>query len=152
MAISQRNHTQQFPHLKRDRMVIRSQIIEFFDDVILKRFASGEVDRYCFDVYVDTKDRIWVLDFNVWGVQTDSLLFEWDELMKLTPEKEEVWTIDNANPEFRIVANELEIRQDPLASYRAPIDTVNLASMTDGAVGNFEDFMALCERPSNIDD
>lgn len=53
------------------------------------------------------------------------------------------------DPHFRIVETNNQVRQDPLASYRAPIDTVNLASMTGGDVSQFEDFMKQCQKPSS---
>jgi hypothetical protein len=67
------------------------------------------------------------------------LLFEWSQLQTLDVEED---------PHFRIVETNNQVRQDPLASYRAPIDTVNLASMTGGDVTQFEDFMKQCQKPS----
>ena len=88
---------------------------------------------------------MWLLDFNVWGTQTDSLLYEWDELVRMVESGEE------ANyPEMRVVETEREVHHDPLASYRAPIDTIELAAVAGSDKNKFEEFMALCERPSNI--
>ena len=148
IAISQRNHTQHFPHVTRDRMLLRSQIIEFFDDVVQERFPSS---NYTFDVYIDKKERIWLLDFNVWGLQTDALCFEWDELMGLAGQKvdeSDVPCIDNSHPEMRTVETENEIHHDPLASYRAPIDTIEIAGMTGGDASKFEEFMKMCKAQS----
>jgi hypothetical protein len=142
VAISQRQHTQHFPHLSRDRVVIRSQIIDFYDTVIEDRFS---LVNYAFDVYIDKKERVWLLDFNVWGTQTDSLLYEWDELVRMVESGEE------ANyPEMRVVETEREVHHDPLASYRAPIDTIELAAVAGSDKNKFEEFMALCERPSDV--
>ena len=33
------------------------------------------------DVYLDKKNRIWIIDFNVFGEPTSALLFEWTELL-----------------------------------------------------------------------
>lgn len=150
VAISQRNHTQHFPHLTRDRMLIRSQIIEFFDDVVHERFP---LTSYTFDVYIDKMERIWLLDFNVWGSQTDALCFEWEELMELARqpfEVSDVPSLDNVNPEIRVVQTENEIHHDPLASYRAPIDTVEIAGMTGGDASKFDEFMKMCKKPSSF--
>ncbi len=35
------------------------------------------------DVYVDKKDRVWLLDFSVFGGRTAALLFDWEELAQL---------------------------------------------------------------------
>lgn len=107
-----------------------------------ERFPSA---NYVFDVYIDKKERIWLLDFNVWGSQTDSLLFEWEELMSLAEE-------ETSFPEIRVVETELEIHHDPLASYRAPIDVIELAAVAGSDARKFEEFKAMCERPSNISD
>jgi hypothetical protein len=150
IAISQRNHTQHFPHLTRDRMLIRSQIIEFFDDVVHDRFP---LNSYTFDVYIDKMERIWLLDFNVWGSQTDALCFEWEELMELAQQPFEVGdvpSLDNVYPEIRVVQTENEIHHDPLASYRAPIDTVEIASMSGGDTSKFDDFMKMCKKQSSF--
>jgi len=48
-----------------------------------------------------------------------------------------------------------EVKPDPLSSYRAPIDTVNLASMTQNGNDSkqFEEFMKLCQkRPTYWED
>ena len=95
-----------------------------------------------FDVYLDQKNRVWLLDFNIWARSTDSLLFEWSELLTMDVDDE---------PIFRLVETANQVRQDPLASYRAPIDTLHLASLTGQTSKNFEDLMKLCQRPSEAD-
>ena len=88
---------------------------------------------------------MWLLDFNVWGRQTDTLLFSWSELLSLSSND------DDGMPEMRVVETDRQVQQDPLASYRAPIDTVHVASMTGGDASKFEEFMALCERPTVLE-
>lgn len=92
VAISQRHHTQHFPHLNHDLTDIRSTIIEFFIGAIRDNFDVSRRQRrhnmvpgnYVFDVYVDKDRRAWLIDFNVWSIRTDSLLFTWDELVALS--------------------------------------------------------------------
>mmetsp|Transcript_22238 Transcript_22238/g.26406 ORF Transcript_22238/g.26406 Transcript_22238/m.26406 type:complete len:492 (+) Transcript_22238:76-1551(+) len=92
VAISQRHHTQHFPHLNHDSTDIRSTIIEFFIGAIRDNFDVSRRQRqhnivpgnYVFDVYVDKDHRAWLIDFNVWSIRTDSLLFTWDELVALS--------------------------------------------------------------------
>ena len=109
--------------------------------------------NYTFDIYIDKKERLWLLDFNVWGSQTDALCFEWDELLLLAEQpfddEGDVPTLDNIHPELRIVETVNEIHHDPLASYRAPIDTIEIAGMTGGDASKFEDFMKMCHLPSD---
>ena len=127
----------------RDYPRIRDQLLDFFEDTIRDRFANGTISNYVVDVYMDQKQRVWILDFNIWAKSTDSLLFEWSELLTLDLEDD---------PHFRIVETENEVRQDPLASYRAPIDTVSLAGMTGGEAKQFEEFMKQCRKPSELEE
>jgi len=143
IGISQRHHSQHFPHLSRDRFVIRLMIIEFFDEIVHNRFASGRVANYVFDAYIDKKEKVWIVDFNVWGTRTDPLMFEWSELVAMDA--------PDALPEIRVVETDKQVRADPLSSYRAPIDCIHVASVTGGISAQFEEFMKQCERPSALD-
>jgi len=145
LRISQREHSVNFPHLKQDKDRIYDLIHDFFEDYIKHRFANGSIGNYVVDVFLDKKDRIWVIDFNPWARTTDSLLYEWSELTSMDDEMDD-------DEGIRIAESEGEVRQDPLASYRAPIDTVDLASMTHGDAKQFEEFMKLCQRPTYWED
>lgn len=163
IAISQRNHSEHYPHLKKEYMKIRSLLIDFYDEYIHRNFAEGTIQNYVFDVYVDKNERVWLIDFNLWSTRTDALLFTWEELIQLQPDEykeifehniNEVNTSDiiemtNAKPEIRVVMSEKEVHYDPLANYRAPIDTVDLASENGSKA--FQEFMAMCTKPSEIE-
>lgn len=149
--------------------MIRSNIINFFVNTIQHTFAKGKIQNYVFDVYIDKSERVWLIDFNVWGERTDSLLFKWDEIMQCSSsnineandsgrsddliggDNDDIVDVENINPEIRVVMNANEVLTDPLSSYRAPIDTVDLASETMGAY-SFQDFMAMCQPPSAMND
>mmetsp|Transcript_26549 Transcript_26549/g.56458 ORF Transcript_26549/g.56458 Transcript_26549/m.56458 type:complete len:526 (+) Transcript_26549:60-1637(+) len=67
---------------------IAIQIQKFFRTYIRHRFpnANGNTSsfhKYVVDVYIDSQDRVWIIDFNVWADRTESLLFSWEELMEL---------------------------------------------------------------------
>ena len=139
------------------------------------------LENYVFDCYIDQKQIVWLIDFNVWGTQTDSLLFNWEELEQMkdnvTGERNQEQQIQQAHlceaidgdhadckrqenegmltlsslrcPRFLFVESEGEVYHDPLASYRAPIDTIDLA--TDSKLSNsFAEFMSLCSKPSDL--
>ena len=141
VAISQRHDSQHFPHLKRDAYMIKSLIVEFFDEIVQNKFAGGVLSQYIFDCYLDQQEKVWLLDFNVWGRRTDTLLFSWDELEAM----------DSDMPEIRVAETEKQVRSDPLASYRAPIDAIHVASVTGGDPKAFEAFMKLCEQSDGCD-
>ena len=44
-----------------------------------------------------------------------------------------------------------EVKCDPLSSYRAPVDIIDLASENFGT-HSFNDFMAMCQPPSAMDE
>jgi len=125
IAISQRHHSTFYPHLLSDALSIKSTISLFFEGVVKYRYALGKISNYIFDVYVDRNNRVWILDFNVWASQTDGLLFTWEELVKMT---ENIHNHVKNILQMRIVENEYNVKFDPLASYRAPIDAVHIAS------------------------
>lgn len=139
VAISQRHHIQYYPHLKNDHLSIRQHIIDFYKQVIHQNYANGDIANYVFDVYIDKNDRVWLVDFNLYHTRTDALLFEWEEIEALS-------SSDTLLPTIKIVENENEVHYDPLASYRAPIDTVDLASDQFGSQ-SFQEFMKLCQNP-----
>ncbi|KAL7435628.1 hypothetical protein ACHAXM_004757 [Skeletonema potamos] len=143
-------------------------IHDFFETYVQHRFAGGKVHRYVIDVYVDSQERTWIVDFNVWGKRTDSLLFDWTDLMEIGErvkklkkkngdEEEEVLAIPM--PEFRVVTKDMkDLTYDPLSSFRGPTDVMNLmgggggSSNDDGGfeVSSFKQFMDQCVRPSEI--
>ena len=160
MAISQRHHTQHFAHLEKERHDLQGHLEDFFDDYIQTGFP--DLSAYVFDVYIDKRNKVWLLDFNVWGDQTDGLLFAWEELHEMASnacvsrsstneEQRRTDTVIDTIVTMRIVENDREIHHDPLASYRAPIDTVDLATMSGLDATNFEEFMALCQKPSELE-
>lgn len=122
--------------------------------------------RYVLDLYVDSQERTWILDFNVWGSRTDGLLFDWKELMELglnissttrnhkLLERERILPM----PQFRVVTEEMKsMTYDPLSSFRGPTDVIDLIGSCNSDNGesfadnpSFEDFMKQCVHPSEI--
>jgi hypothetical protein len=106
------------------------------------------------DVYIDSQERVWIVDFNVWGTRTDGLLFDWNELMILGNLNRD--SIDNtcvSMPEMRVVTKDMKsMTYDPLSSYRGPTDVMNLLGSSGGdtSAPSFEEFMKQCVRPSEM--
>lgn len=170
IAISQRHDSQHWPHLTdskiQDEFIIL--IEDFYDEVILPNLSSSDLSmlhNYAVDVYIDTKKKVWLIDFNVWSSQTDSLLFSWSELeqLQLPP------LTDTSNTTLmRVVENPKQIKVNPLSCYKAPIDTLFMASSMrrDKEINELEDcpdipsqfssrevfdeFMGMCQKPSSI--
>lgn len=169
IAISQRHPTKFYSHLQlseEDEYHPTTLIIHsFYKTYIQHRFAHGNMSRYVMDVYVDSQERTWIVDFNVWGVRTDSLLFDWDELMKIGNgvmklKKEEDCV---PMPELRVVTKDMkDLTYDPLSSFRGPTDVMDLLGAGGGSGGDnegeggfegnpsFRQFMEQCVRPSEL--
>lgn len=160
VAISQRHPSKFYSHLQpsddNDHPLIEI-IQKFFGRYVKKRFANGKLHRYVVDLYVDSQERTWIVDFNTWGSRTDGLLFDWEELTNLGI------GVSNANhgemqvePEFRVVTKDMKsMTYDPLSSFRGPTDVMDLLgqgnSDSDGFDGaSFENFMKQCVRPSEM--
>jgi hypothetical protein len=81
------------------------------------------------DVYIDKKDRVWIIDVNPFGEPTCPLLFEWEELQQLS-----------SLGEFttRIVENEDEKMSSTMGMSRGPVD-VHLAP-------EFSNFLNICKQ------
>jgi D123 len=152
IAICQRHHTDYWPHVAHDleyRRTIQQVITTFFETVILT-CSSFPLSSFVFDVYVDRKHKVWLVDFNVWGSTTDALLFDWDELL-LQPPEPVVENTNNGNDEtpqsplqFRVVEHARHVQAHPLSNYKAPVDLLDLA----GDSRQCREFMSLCERPT----
>ena len=143
VGISQRQHSTHFQHLNEDREKLFDLIHDFFEDYVFHRFSGGKIPNYVWDVFLDKKDRAWIIDFNPWSYVTDSLLYDWSELVSVDLDDARDYDSESG---MRIATSERQVKHDPLASYRAPIDTVDLASMTHGDANQFEEFMKLCQR------
>ncbi len=142
-------------------------ILAFFESYVRDRFAGGLMSRYVMDVYLDVRNRAWIVDFNVWGGRTDcSPLFDWDELSALGDRARDARSAGGVGsgvggsggrpmPEMRVVTADMKsMTYDPLSSYRGPTDVVNLLGGGGGTGGedgpSFEEFMKQCVRPSKM--
>jgi hypothetical protein len=85
LGISQRYQQYHFPFLPDHMKEYRSLIYDFYVHAIRPNIhrMSNTLQQYIFDVYIDQQQRIWIIDFNVWGTRTDAILFHWSELLTL---------------------------------------------------------------------
>ncbi|TYZ69139.1 hypothetical protein PybrP1_010474 [[Pythium] brassicae (nom. inval.)] len=167
VGISQRNCDEFYPFLFAKQDHLCELIYAFFETHFressagsrtMKRRRSKFPDAdYIFDVYVDKKYRVFLLDFNVFGAVTDPLMFSWDELMELraaSGRSSERAGSDGEDDDddvqdvvdFRIVESELSIRPNPLSGYRVPTDLVD--HLAGGA--GFEAFMEQVKRDNAV--
>ena len=81
VGISQRHVTEYYSFLDGSTVTaVRAAVSRFYERRVRGRFPL----RTCvFDVYVDRRDRVWLLDFAPFGGDTSPLLFTWEELLLL---------------------------------------------------------------------
>ncbi|XP_019316332.1 cell division cycle protein 123 homolog isoform X4 [Panthera pardus] len=87
-----------------------------------------------FDVYRDSRGKVWLIDFNPFGEVTDSLLFTWEELISgrnLKGDFSEGEGLEQDSPAFRCTNSEVTVQPSPYLSYRLPKDFVDLSTGED---------------------
>ncbi|TNN16396.1 Cell division cycle protein isoform 1 [Schistosoma japonicum] len=124
IAICQRKCDAYFKSIEEHIEDIRHDLMEFFNKKIKNRF---HLEDYTVDLYRepsnDSKIRIQIIDFNVFGPPTESLLFHWSEFEDNAYEKDVI-------PTFRY-QNDQNIRPNSVNQYSVPIDLVDIASGSD---------------------
>lgn len=121
-AISQRDTASHYPYIAEFYDDIHSQIKEFFDKKIANKFPDSD---YVFDVFLQSKTVVKLVDFNPFGAVTDPLLFTWDELSSLQPDDEDKDTM------FRFVTSNSGVQPSPFLSSRMPKESMNLTTSED---------------------
>eukprot|EP00455_Lapot_gusevi_P025561 TRINITY_DN2694_c0_g2_i8.p1 TRINITY_DN2694_c0_g2~~TRINITY_DN2694_c0_g2_i8.p1 ORF type:complete len:144 (-),score=11.35 TRINITY_DN2694_c0_g2_i8:93-524(-) len=109
---------------------IKQQIIEFFEEHIQNRFPDPD---YIFDVYVDRQFKVWLIDFNPFGMVTDGLMFSYIDFFPESPGAAEtpppVSTPGQINDfEFRVVSSPLAVAPSSVMMYRLPKDLMDVSN------------------------
>ncbi|KAF4793982.1 hypothetical protein TURU_107803 [Turdus rufiventris] len=140
-SISQRDYTQYYDHISKQHEEICRSIQEFFKKHIQYKFLDED---FVFDVYRDSRGKIWLIDFNPFGEVTDSLLFTWEELTSgknLKGDQSEGEATEQDYPVFRCTNSKVTVQPSPYLSYRLPKDFVDLSTGED--VHKLIDFLKL---------
>jgi len=120
-GICQRDYTNYYEHIVSRQAQIARDILSFFKENISEKFPDS---NYVFDVYQVSKDSIRLIDFNPFGVTTDSLLFEWDDLINIKSQPGKM-------PEFRCVTSYNGIQPSPYRYYAMPVDVLDINTGQD---------------------
>lgn len=91
-----------YPFLEDLRPSISGKISDFFEDRLRYTFPDGS---FVFDVYIpedgdaiDGLGRVRLIDINPWAPRTDSLLFDWGELLDFKVPRPILGTVVNQEP------------------------------------------------------
>nr|XP_048317213.1 cell division cycle protein 123 homolog [Myodes glareolus] len=131
IGISQRDYTQYYDHISKQKEEIRRCIQDFFTEHIQYKFLDED---FVFDIYRDSRGKVWLIDFNPFGEVTDSLLFTWEELTSennLRGDFNEGDAQGQDSPAFRCTNSEVTVQPSPYLSYRLPKDFVDLSTGED---------------------
>jgi len=115
VGISQRDCTSHIPGMEDSKDAIIRDLSDYYD-----RYISGKYSResFVFDVWRPSPREILLVDLNPFGVQTDSLLFDWDEL------KDTDQFASSDEPEFRFVDSNRGIQPSTYGMYKVPIEAL----------------------------
>ncbi|KAG8440019.1 hypothetical protein GDO86_005985 [Hymenochirus boettgeri] len=127
IGVSQRDYTQYYDHISKQKGEICKAIQDFFQEHIMYNFPDED---FVFDIYKDSQGKIWLIDFNPFGEVTDSLLFTWEDLRKNNIPSEEHCEEQDC-PVFRCTTSEVTVQPSPYLSYRLPKDFVDLSTGED---------------------
>ncbi|ERE80325.1 putative cell division cycle protein [Cricetulus griseus] len=143
IGISQRDYTQYYDHISKQKEEICRCIQDFFKEHIQYKFLDED---FVFDIYRDSRGKVWLIDFNPFGEVTDSLLFTWEDLTSennLRGDFGEGASQGQDSPAFRCTNSEVTVQPSPYLSYRLPKDFVDLSTGED--VHKLIDFLKLVE-------
>ncbi|ORY39354.1 D123-domain-containing protein [Rhizoclosmatium globosum] len=128
IGICQRDHLNFYPFLVTSRVQLESAIKAFYVDEILGKFGNNS---FVFDLYINKNNqKVWLIDFNPFSINTDSLLFTWDELIAFEVPTQEGPVENCAGMGLRVVSTPSDsgLTYQPMyATNRMPKDAVDLS-------------------------
>lgn len=119
IAISQRDSENYYEFIRHSTDEIQRNILEFFTNHIQNKFLSKD---FVVDIYRKDANKLYIIDFNPWGPMTDSLLFDWPELLQIT---------DPIKPEFRFITSQNGIKPSSYTQYAMPKDIADISRDRD---------------------
>uniref|UniRef100_A0A4X1TID5 Translation initiation factor eIF2 assembly protein n=1 Tax=Sus scrofa TaxID=9823 RepID=A0A4X1TID5_PIG len=149
IGISQRDYTQYYDHISKQKEEICRCIQDFFKKHIQYKFLDED---FVFDIYRDSRGKVWLIDFNPFGEVTDALLFTWEELLSgrsVRGDLSEGEAPEQDAPTFRCTNSEVTVQPSPYLSYRLPKDFVDLSTGEDAH--KLIDFLKLVKLVCTLD-
>jgi hypothetical protein len=145
IAISQRDSANFYPHLLEEKENIHDHIDTFFMNNIKGKFAQSD---FVFDIYIDQKNKVYLMDFGVYSVDTDALLFDWSEIHELTASRLAASDVDDEiECEFRIVESSGGILPSDQCYFGLPKDMLDISSP-----GGLSKFIEMTKNLTHDDD
>jgi hypothetical protein len=92
VGICQRDTRNYYPEISRNSDFYFKRIMSFFIKNVQSVFR---LENYVLDLYFTQDDMVRIMDFNPFSINTDSLLFQWDELLGLTQEATSIRCVES---------------------------------------------------------
>ncbi|XP_075585581.1 uncharacterized protein LOC124498536 isoform X1 [Dermatophagoides farinae] len=118
LAICQRDVRTFYEYIGSEKSQIIQDIQNFFEENIRGKFP---LDNFVIDILRPTIQTIQLIDVNVFGELTDSLLFDWDELLANASAVQRGDSI----PEFRYIENRFGVQRGRFELNSLPLDVFN---------------------------
>lgn len=133
--------------------------LDTLEQLIVQQFQRNirdvfPLEQYAVDLYIDQKQRVWVIDFNSFGSPTCPILFTWEELAgkmiddtvdppttvfgESLQQGTSPCTVEAAAIDFRIIFSADEVLPSSKGRSRGPIDVFQAV--------DFPDFVEMCRR------
>ena len=138
LGASQRDCSCPYDFLLRDKNDIEDTLYDFITNTILD-VNRCPFDSFVCDVYVDKNNKCWIIDFNNFSDDTDSLLFEWNQLRDMANSCSDAEC--ERNFELKLVETSDQIIPNDAGVSRGPIDAIEVASGNVEAFGNWRNAM-----------
>ncbi|CAF0883297.1 unnamed protein product [Rotaria sp. Silwood1] len=122
IAISQRDSENYYDFIEPSANQIMTNIVEFFNTHIQNKFPSVD---FVVDIYRKDSNKLYIIDFNPWGPMTDSLLFDWPDILTLSLQN------NIEKPEFRYVNSHIGIKPNSYTQYAVPKDIADISRERD---------------------
>ncbi|CAF3839508.1 unnamed protein product [Rotaria magnacalcarata] len=139
IAISQRDSENYYEFIGATADQIVSNIVAFFHNNIQNKFPSTD---FVIDIYRKDSNKLYIIDFNPWGPMTDSLLFDWPELVNLSLQN------NNDKPEFRYVNSQHGIKPNSYTQYAMPKDIADISRERD--INKLADVLSYSRRDDDL--
>ncbi|KAH7354133.1 D123-domain-containing protein [Plectosphaerella cucumerina] len=168
-----------YPFLDELRPAISGKIEDFFEDRLRYTFPDGS---FVFDVYipedgdaVDGLGKVRLIDINPWAPRTDSLLFDWGELLEFRVPRPIIGTVvnreipeagsaddttddeaDEVVPELRLMEKDnpasSNFSSSQYSAHKLPKEVVDASTAGDGGLREFmQRWRELTERDGGSD-
>lgn len=111
VGMSQRDPTLFHEFSKQEKDKVKKRIHEFYESRVLNRFGCAD---FVLDVYLEGRNKVYIVDFNTFGGATQPLLFSWEEL-----------TGGRILGELRVVESGEMIQPSPKICLGVPTDLVD---------------------------